>query len=133
MRTGAIVAGFAALALNGCALAPEFKTFYLGDEDWRGTRLSARGRLIVSDIVAGAAPSTITRVEIGGVLGLPADPSRRIPLLDERARTATRELERDGIPARDIAVEVFPTAAGLDREPVGPLLTNRLLIVVHYY
>jgi hypothetical protein len=132
MRIGAIIAGFAALALEGCAIAPEFKTFYLGHEDWRGAALSPRGRLVVSDIVAGAAPSTITRVEIGGVRGLPADPARRIPILDERARTAVREIERDGVPARDIAVQVVPIALGLDRETVGPPLAYRVVIVVHY-
>ena len=133
MRAGAIVAGFVAFALGGCALAPEFKTFYLGHEDWRGTALSPRGRLVVSDIVAGAAPYTITQVEIGGVLGLPDNPARRIPILNQRAQTAMRELERDGIPARQIAVEVFPIATGLDREPAGPLLDYRMVIVVHYY
>lgn len=133
MRAGAIVAGFVAFALGGCALAPEFKTFYLGHEDWRGTALSPRGRLVVSDIVAGAAPYTITQVEIGGVLGLPDNPARRIPILNQRAQTAMRELERDGIPARQIAVEVFPVATGLDREPAGPLLDYRMVIVVHYY
>ena len=133
MRTGAIVAGFVALALGGCALAPEFKTFYLGHEDWRGTALSPRGRLVVSDIVAGAAPYTITQVEIGGVLGLPDNPARRIPILNQRAQTAMTELERDGIPARQIAVEVLPdrdrprpraggSAARLPHDHRGPLL-----------
>ena len=133
MRTGAIITGLAALSLcSGCALAPEYRTFYLAHQDWRGTELSGRGRLVVADIAAGSAPYTITRIEIGGVLELPVDPARRIPILDERARTAALELARNGVAPTDIALEVRPTAEGLDRESSGPL-ARRMVIVVHYY
>ena len=132
MQRRAIAAALAALGLSGCALAPQYESFYLGHEDWRGTELSGRGKLVVSDIVAGAKPYSIARVEIGGVLGLPADPARRIPILDRRAQTAIAELERDGIPPSHIAVEVLPLALGIDREPMGAL-SRSLVVVVHYY
>ena len=118
--------------LAGCALAPQYESFYLGHEDWRGAALSPRGRLVVSDIVAGAKPYNIARVEIGGVLGLPCDPACRIPILNARARNAIAELERDGIPPSHIAVEVLPLASGVDREPAGPL-SRSLVVIVHYY
>ena len=131
MKTCALSAGVAALALCGCAIAPEFKAFYLSHRDWRGTALSGHGRLIVADAVAGAAPLTVTLIEIGGVAGLPADPARRQRILEERVWTVTAELERDGIAAADIGVDVRATAEGTDREPPGPLLAKRMVIVVH--
>ena len=132
MQTNAIAAGLAALVLSGCALAPQYESFYLGHEDWRGTGLNFRGRLVVSDIVAGTKPYSMARVEIGGVLGLPSDPARRTLILDARARNAIAELERDGIPPRDITLEVLPGAEGIDREPAGAL-SRSLVMVVHYY
>jgi hypothetical protein len=131
MRTHALVAALAALALAGCALAPEFKTFYLSARDWRGSELSGRGRLTVADAVAGAAPQTITILEIGGLLGLPYDPERRMRLQDERARSLTAALERHGVAPADIGVEVV-AADGSEREPAQPLLSKRMVIVVHY-
>ena len=134
MRMQPLFAGLAALALTaGCALAPEFKTFHLSHRDWRGTALTERGRLIVADAVAGAAPETVTVIEIGGVLALPSDPVRRMRILDERARTVATELERNGAAPADIGLEVRPVAQGAEREPAGPLLGRRFAIVVHDY
>jgi len=134
MRMQALIAGLAALALTaGCALAPEFKTFHLSHWDWRGTALTERGRLVVDDAVAGAAPQTVTVIEIGGVLALPSDPIRRMRILDERARAVTAELERNGAAPADIGVEVRTVAQGTEREPSGPLLGRRFAIIVHDY
>ena len=132
MRRRALIASLTAVALTaGCALAPELKTFPLSHREWRGTALNQRGRLVVADAVAGAAPHTVTVIEIGGVLELPADPVRRIWILDARARTVAAELERHGAVPGDIGVEVRPRAEGTEREPDGPLLARRFAIVVH--
>jgi len=132
MRRRALIASLTAVALTaGCALAPELKTFHLSHREWRGTALNQRGRLVVADAVAGAAPYTVTVIEIGGVLGLPPDPVRRIGILDERARAVTAELERHGAAPDDIGVEVRPRAEGTEREPEGPLLARRFAIIVH--
>jgi hypothetical protein len=132
MRTPALAACVTALAFaSGCALAPEFKTFYLSGVDWRGANLSGRGRLTVADAVAGAAPRTVTILEIGGLLTAPLDPQRRMWLQDARAQTLTWELEREGVAPADIGVEAA-VADGSEREPVGPLLAARAIIIVHY-
>jgi hypothetical protein len=134
MRMQALIAGLAALAVTGgCATAPEFKTFHLSHRDWRGAALTERGRLVVADALAGAAPQTVTVIEIGGVLSLPSDPVRRMRILDERARTVTAELERGGAAPADIGVEIRAVAQGAEREPSGPLLGRRFAIVVHDY
>jgi hypothetical protein len=132
MRLRAVIACLTALALmTGCALAPEFKTFHLSHQEWRGTALSEHGRLVVADAAAGAAPLTVTVIEIGGVLGLPSDPDRRIRILDGRARTVAAELERHGVAPADVGLEVRAAAEGTEREPPGPLLAKRFAIVVH--
>ena len=73
----------------------------------------------------------MTVIEIGGVLALPPEPVRRMGILDERARTVTAELERDGAAPADIGVEIRAVAQGAEREPLGPLLGRRFAIVVH--
>lgn len=95
--------------------------------------MTERGRLVVADAVAGAAPQTVTVIEIGGVLSLPSDPVRRMRILDERARAVTAELERGGAAPADIGVEIRAVAQGAEREPSGPLLGRRFAIVVHDY
>ncbi len=132
MRLSAVISCLTALALTtGCALAPEFKTFHLSRREWRGTALTERGRIVVADAVAGAAPLTVTVIQIGGVLGLPSDPEQRIGILDARARAIAAELERHGAAPDDIGVDVRPLAEGTEREPQGLLLARRFVIVVH--
>ena len=130
MRRHALMACLAALALTGCALAPEFKTFYLSGRDWRGAELSGRGRMTVADAVAGAAPLTVTILEIGALAGLPFDLERRLRIQDERARNLAAALERHGVVPADIGLEAVP-ADGSEREP-PPLLARRMVVVIHY-
>ena len=130
MRTQAFLALLAATALAGCA-APEFKTFFLSAHDWRGAELSGHGSLIVADAVAGAAPRTVTILEIGGLLGALRDPERRLKLQDARALALTAALERRGVPPETIGLETRPTT-GAASEPPPALLAKTMLVVVHY-
>ena len=130
MRTHALFACLAALALAGCA-APEFKTFYLSARDWRGAELSGHGQLRVSDAIAGAAPRTVTLLEIGGLLDAPRDLDRRLRLQEDRARALTAALERRGVPPEAIGLELKP-ATGASSEPPSPLLAEPMVIIVHY-
>ncbi len=130
MRTHALFV-FVAIAFgSGCA-APQFKTFYLSARDWRGTELSGHGQLKVADAVAGAAPRTVTVIEIGALLEAPLNLERRLQLQGDRARALTAALERHGVPAPNIGVEVKP-ATGATAEPPQPLLTKPMVILVHY-
>lgn len=131
MRTHGLFACLAALALApGCA-APEFKTYYLSARDWRGAELSGHGELVVSDVVAGAAPRTNTIVEIGALLEAPRELDRRLRLQEDRARALMAALEWHGVPAKNIGVELKP-ATGADAEPPPPLLKLPMVILVHY-
>jgi hypothetical protein len=131
MRTNALFACLAAVAFApGCA-APEFKTFYLSARDWRGPELSGHGQLRVADAVAGAAPRTVTILEIGGLLEAPLDLERRLRLQEDRARALTAALERHGVPAANIGVLVKP-ATGASSEPPPPLTAKPMVVLVHY-
>ncbi len=118
----------AALALCGCALAPESKTFYLSQEDWSGTALSARGQITVSNSVAGAAPNTITLLNVGALETAPRNLSQRLRTQDERARTLTAALERRGVPPANIAVE----ALAADAPPPLWQPPKPMVVVVRY-
>ncbi len=127
-RSLTFVLSCAALALTGCALAPESKTFYLSYEDWSGTALSARGQLTVSDSVAGAAPNTITILNIGALGTTPRDLSGRLRTQDKRAQTLMAALERRGVAPANIAVE----ALAADAQP--PLWQPRtpMIVLIRY-
>jgi hypothetical protein len=118
----------AAFALSGCALAPGSKTFYLTREDWRGVDLSARGRLVVADAVAGAAPNMITILAVGALETAPRDLKRRVQTQDERAQNLAATLERHGTPPADIAIEAL---AGGAIDPILPQ-AKPMVIVVNY-
>jgi hypothetical protein len=118
----------AALALSGCALAPESKTFYLSRQDWIGTALSARGRLTVADAVAGAAPNTITILNIGALETAPWDPVERIWTQEQRAGALTAALERRGVAPATIAVEALAADAP---QPVRPPWIP-MVVVIRY-
>src|SRR5208283_3183569 len=118
----------AALALSGCALAPGSKTFYLSQEDWCGTVLSAQGKQTVADSVAGAAPNTITILQLGALGTAPRDPSKRIRTQEERARALTAALERRGVAPANIAIETLAADAS---EPLWPP-SKPMVVFVRY-
>jgi hypothetical protein len=118
----------AALTLTGFAIPQESKTFHFSRDDWNGTALSARGKITVADSVAGAAPNTITILEIGGLATAPRDPAERIRVQDERARTLTGALERRGVAPENIAIETLAVDAAEPLwQPAKPMV-----IVVRY-
>src|SRR5271166_6822070 len=104
MRTHAFSALGAALALSDCALAPEFKTLYLSQQDWRGVALTGHGRLTVADAIAGAAPRTVTLLQIGALTNLADDPGHRALVQDERAASLISALEACGVGPADIGI-----------------------------
>jgi hypothetical protein len=117
-----------AVSLSGCALAPETKTFYLSRQDWTGTELSRRGKMTVADSVAGAAPNTITILEIGALETAGSDPLERIRIQEERARNLTAALERRSVAPANIAVEARATDAPAPLWP-SPI---PMIVVVRY-
>jgi hypothetical protein len=107
MRWMRIVPACAALiGLSACA--PEYKLMHFSQADWSGSALTGHGKMVVADSVAGAAPNTITFLEIGALESAPSDPSQRLKVQEERARTLSEALERRGVGPATIAIEARP-------------------------
>jgi hypothetical protein len=123
-----LASAFAALVLSGCALAPESKTFYLPHEDWSGTVLSTRGKQAVADSVAGAAPNTITILNVGALETAPRGLSERLRTQGERARAVMAALMCHGVAPANIAIETLAADAP---EPLWPP-SRPMVVFVRY-
>src|SRR5271166_2161976 len=102
-----ISAGFACLvaltATAGCATPPEVKRDYLDQTAWRGSALTVPGRQMVVDAAAGAAPQTVTLIDVNARAEVAGDAQRRARILGRRVETVRRELGRNGVSAADVA------------------------------
>jgi hypothetical protein len=128
MLSRKLALAWVAVSLSGCALAPETKTFYLSRQDWIATELSRRGKMTVADSMAGAAPNTITILEIGALETAGRDPSERIRIQEERAQNLTAALERWSVAPANIAVEARAADAPAPLWP-SPI---PMIVVVRY-
>ena len=100
LRTPACLIGLIALA--GCATPPEVKRDYLYEAAWRGSALTVVGRQMVIDAAAGAAPQTVTLIDVNARAEVAGDADRRARILDRRVETVRAELRRNGIAPVDI-------------------------------
>src|SRR5580658_5319262 len=91
------------IALAGCATPPEVKRDYLYETAWRGSALTVVGRQMVIDAAAGAAPQTVTLIDVNARAEVAGDAVRRARLIDRRVATVRAELQRNGISSADIA------------------------------
>jgi hypothetical protein len=93
------------IALAGCATPPEVKRDYLYEAAWRESALTVVGRQMVIDAAAGAAPQTVTLIDVNARAEVAGDAARRARILDRRVETVRAELRRNGIAPIDIAEE----------------------------
>src|SRR5271166_1698312 len=118
-----ISAGFACLvaltATAGCATPPEVKRDYLDQAAWRGSALTVVGRQKVVDAAAGAAPQTVTLIDVNQRAEVAGDDERRAHVLDRRVANVQRELHRNGI--APFAIGEWPGAGwgGIQTYPPG--------------
>ena len=87
----------------GCATPPEVKRDDLYEAAWRGSSLTVVGRQMVADAAAGAAPQTVTLIDVNQRAEVAGDRERRARILDRRVESVRRELRRNGIAPADIA------------------------------
>jgi hypothetical protein len=133
MRIGARFACFIALtATAGCATPPEVKRDYLYEAAWRGSDLTVVGRQMVVDAATGAAPQTVTLIDVNARAEVAGDAERRARILGRRVETVRRELLRNGIAAVDVAEEASVGPDGLQTFPPAELQTKRMVLIAHY-
>ncbi len=128
----ALLAGALALAAVGCATPPEVKRDYLDATAWRGSALTVVGRQMVVDAAAGAAPQTVTLIDVDARAEVAGDPERRARILDRRVKTVRSELERNGISAAGISDWLGAGPDGVQTYPPGDLQTKTMVLIAHY-
>src|SRR5580700_11785091 len=130
LRTPACLIALAALA--GCATPPEVKRDYLDATAWRGSALTVVGRQMVVDAAAGAAPQTVTLIDVNQRAEVAGDVERRARILNRRVESVRTELHRNGI--APVAIGEWPGAGwgGIQTYPPGELQTKQMVVIAHY-
>jgi hypothetical protein len=121
-----------ALTATGCATPPVVKRDYLDATAWRGSALTGVGRQMVVDAAAGAAPQTVTLIDVNQRAEVAGDLERRARVLDRRVESVRTELRRNGI--APVAIGEWPGAGwgGIQTYPPGELQTKQMVVIAHY-
>ncbi len=116
----------------GCATPPVVKRDYLDQSAWRGAALTVPGRQRVVDAAAGAAPQTVTLIDVNARAEIAGDTERRAHILDRRVATVRAELKRNGIAPADIAEWPGSGPDGVQTFPAADLQTKPMVVIAHY-
>jgi hypothetical protein len=121
-----------AFAATGCATPPVVKRDYLDTTAWRGSALTVVGRQKVVDAAAGAAPQTVTLIDVNARAEVRRDAERRARVLDRRVESVEAELRRNGI--APVAIGEWPGAGwdGIQTYPPGELQAKQMVVIAHY-
>jgi hypothetical protein len=117
---------------TGCATPPAVKRDYLDATAWRGSALTGVGRQMVVDAAAGAAPQTVTLIDVNGRAVVAGDIERRARVLDWRVANVQRELHRNGIAPVAIGEWFGPAPGGIQTYPPGELQAKQMVVIAHY-
>ena len=121
-----------ALIATGCATPPEVKRDTLDATAWRGSALTVVGRQQVVDAAAGAAPQTVTLIDVNQRAEVFGDAERRASVLDRRVANVQRELHRNGIAPEAIGEWPGPVPGGVQTYPPGELQEKPMVVIAHY-
>lgn len=121
-----------ALAATGCATPPEVKRDYLYAAAWRGSSLTFVGRQMVVDAAEGAAPQTVTLIDVNQRAEVAGDPERRARILNRRVESVEAELSRNGIAPADIAEWPGAGPDGWQTFPPAELQAKPMVVIAHY-
>jgi hypothetical protein len=121
-----------AFVATGCATPPAVKRDYLDATAWRGSALTVVGRQNVVDAAAGAAPQTVTLIDVNQRAEVAGDVERRARILDRRVANVQAELRRNGIAPVAIAEWNGPVPIGVQTYPPGELQTKQMVVIAHY-
>ena len=121
-----------AFVATGCATPPVVKRDTLDATAWRGSALTGVGRKMVVDAAAGAAPQTVTLIDVNQRAEVAGDAERRARVLDRRVANVQRELRRNGI--APVAISEWPGVGqgGVQTYPPDELQTKQMVVIAHY-
>jgi hypothetical protein len=116
----------------GCATPPVVKRDFLDQSAWRGSALTVPGRQMVVDAAAGAAPQTVTLIDVNARAAVAGDPEHRARVLDRRVATVRTELRRNGVSPADIGAWPGAGPDGVQTFPPADLQTKSMVLIAHY-
>src|SRR3984957_20038794 len=117
---------------TGCATPPAVKRDTLDATAWRGSVLTGVGRQMVVDAAAGAAPQTVTLIDVNERAEIAGAAERSAPGLDSRVANVQRELHRNGIEPVAIGEWPGPAPGGIQTYPPGELQAKQMVVIAHY-
>ena len=121
-----------ALTAAGCATPPEVKRDDLDATAWRGSALTVIGRQRVVDAAAGAAPQTVTLIDVNQRAEVFGDPRARARILDRRVEAVRAELGRNGFAPFQIGDWPGVGWGGVQTYPPGELQAKQMVVIAHY-
>jgi hypothetical protein len=121
-----------ALTATGCATPPTVKRDYLYGAAWRGSSLTVVGRQMVVDAAAGAAPQTVTLIDVNQRAKVTGDAERRARILNRRIENVQAELRRNGIGPADIGLWAGVGLDGWQTFPPAELQAKPMVVIAHY-
>jgi hypothetical protein len=121
-----------ALIATGCATPPEVKRDTLDATAWRGSALTVVGRQMVVDAAAGAAPQTVTLIDVNQRAEVAGTEERRARILNRRVANVQRELRRNGIAPSDIGEWPGAGPDGVQTYPPAELQAKPMVVIAHY-
>ena len=120
-----------ALTASGCA-TPEVKRDYLYEAAWRASSLSVVGRQMVVDAAAGAAPQTVTLIDVNQRAEVAGDVERRARILNRRVENVRAELRRNGFAPVEIGEWAGAGPDGWQTFPPAELWARPMVVIAHY-
>ena len=119
-------------ATAGCATPPEVKRDTLYDAAWRGSVLTVVGRQMVVDAAAGAAPQTVTLIDVNARAEVAGSTEQRARILGRRVENVRAELRRNEIAPVAIGEWAGAGPDGVQSFPPGELQAKQMVIIAHY-
>ncbi|MGH6797047.1 MAG: hypothetical protein ACREDI_01510, partial [Roseiarcus sp.] len=116
----------------GCATPPAVKRDYLHEAAWRGSSLTVVGRQMVVDAANGAAPQTVTLIDVDARTEIAGDPEQRARILDRRVESVRAEVSRNGIAPVYIGDWAGAGPDGVQTSPPAGLQTKQMVVIAHY-
>jgi hypothetical protein len=123
---------FVALTASGCATPPGVKRNYLDATAWRGSALTVVGRQKVVDAAAGAAPQTVTLIDVNGRAEVFGDPAERVRILERRVGAVRAELGRNGFAPFQIGDWPGAGWGGVQTYPPQEIQAKPMVVIAHY-
>ena len=108
------------------------KRDYLDEAAWRGSDLTVVGRQMVVDAAAGAAPDTVTLIDVNARAEVAGDAERRARILRRRVEKVETELGATESPPPTSRSGPAPARTEVQTFPPAELQTKRMVVIAHY-